>query len=260
MNFGLPISETSRAGFGLRYQYTNFIAGDDSELAQQFVEENGNVFNDFILSASYTSDSRDTAIFPTKGGLRALRADIAVPGSDLQYYKLTYQEQRYIPLTSRFVVALSGDVGYGEGYGETESLPFFENFYAGGPRSVRGFVANSLGPRETDDDDPVGGNFRMVGSIELFAPAPGGEQLSKTLRLGAFLDFGNVWETNGSDLIERPVSISGICGTRRVSRRPGCRRSEPSRSVWLPRSTRRMATKPKSSSSVSDRPSKGAHA
>lgn len=202
MNFGLPISETSRAGFGLRYQYTNFIAGDDSELAQQFVEENGNVFNDFILSASYTSDSRDTAIFPTKGGLRALRADLAVPGSDLQYYKLTYQEQRYIPLTSRFVVALTGDVGYGEGYGETESLPFFENYYAGGPRSVRGFVANSLGPREIDDDDPVGGNFRLVGSIELFAPAPGGEQLSKTLRLGAFLDFGNVWETNGSDLIQ----------------------------------------------------------
>jgi outer membrane protein assembly factor BamA len=75
---------------------------------------------------------------------------------------------------------LSGDVGYGEGYGETESLPFFENYYAGGPRSVRGFVANSLGPREIDDDDPVGGNFRMVGSLELFAPAPGGPQLSKT--------------------------------------------------------------------------------
>ncbi|WP_086010396.1 outer membrane protein assembly factor BamA [Thiocapsa marina] len=202
MNFGLPISETSRAGLGVRYQYTNFIAGDSSELAQQFVEDNGNVFNDFVLSASYTNDSRDTAIFPTEGSLRIARADLTVPGSDLQYYKLTYQEQLYIPLTSRFVVSLSGDLGYGEGYGQTDSLPFFENFYAGGPRSVRGFVANSLGPRETDDDDPVGGNFRMAGSIELFAPAPGGPQLSKTLRLGAFLDFGNVWQTNDSDLIE----------------------------------------------------------
>lgn len=202
MNFGLPISETSRAGLGIRYQYTNFIAGNFSELAQQFVEENGNVFNDFILSASYTNDSRDTAIFPTKGGLRVLRADLAVPGSDLQYYKLTYQEQLYVPLTSRFVVSLSGDVGYGEGYGDTESLPFFENYYAGGPRSVRGFVANSLGPREIGDDDPVGGNLRMAGSVELFAPAPGGAELAKTLRLGAFLDFGNVWETNASNLIE----------------------------------------------------------
>jgi outer membrane protein insertion porin family len=201
INFGLPISETSRAGLGLRYQYTKFIAGNTSELAQEFVEDNGDVFNDFILSASYTNDSRDTAIFPTQGGLRQLRADIAVPGSDLQYYKLSYQEQYYIPLTTRFVLSLSGDVGYGEGYGGTEGLPFFENYYAGGPRSVRGYVANSLGPREIADDDPVGGNLRLVGSVELYAPPPGWPELAKTLRLGAFLDFGNVWETNGSDLV-----------------------------------------------------------
>jgi outer membrane protein insertion porin family len=201
MNFGLPITETSRAGLGLRYQYTNFKAGF-SELAQEFVEENGDIFNDFILTASYTSDTRDTAIFPTRGGLRALRADLAVPGSDLQYYKLTYQEQLYVPLTTRFVVSLSGDIGYGEGYGDTDSLPFFENYYAGGPRSVRGFIANSLGPREVATDDPVGGNLRMVGSLELFAPAPVGGTFEKTLRLGAFLDFGNVWETDASDLVD----------------------------------------------------------
>ncbi|MCG6897825.1 MAG: outer membrane protein assembly factor BamA [Thiocapsa sp.] len=200
INFGLPISETSRAGLGLRYQYTNFTPGF-SQLAQEFVEDNGDVFNDFILSASYTNDSRDTAIFPTRGGLRTLRADLAVPGSDLQYYKLIYQDQIYVPLTSRFVVSLSGDVGYGEGYGDTDELPFFENYYAGGPRTVRGFVANSLGPRETDTNDPVGGNLRLVGSVELFAPAPVGGDFEKTLRLGAFLDFGNVWQTNDSDLV-----------------------------------------------------------
>ena len=200
MNFGLPISETSRAGFGIRYQYTSFKAGR-SLLAQDFVENNGDVFNDFILSASYTKDTRDTAIFPTRGGLRALRADLAIPGSDLQYYRLNYEEQRYVPLTSRFVLSLSGDVGYGGGYGDTESLPFFENYYAGGPRSVRGWVANTLGPRDLQDDDPVGGNLRMVGSLELFAPAPVGGTFEKTLRLGAFLDIGNVWETDDSALI-----------------------------------------------------------
>jgi outer membrane protein insertion porin family len=115
---------------------------------------------------------------------------------------LGYQEQYYIPLTTRFVLGFTGDFAYGEGYGETSSLPFFENYYAGGPRSVRGFVANSLGPREVDDDDPVGGNLKLVGSLELFAPAPGSPELAKTLRLGAFLDVGNVWQTNGSDLIE----------------------------------------------------------
>jgi len=201
MNFGLPISSTSRAGFGLRYQYTDFTAGF-SALAQDFVAQQGDNFNDFILTASYSDDTRDTAIFPSKGGLRSLRFEIAVPGSDLQYYKATYSDTRYIPLTSRFVLSLSADLGYGDGYGDLNYLPFFENYYAGGPRTVRGFRANTLGPRETSlPFDPVGGNLRAVGSVELFAPAPIGGDFEKTLRLGAFLDFGNVWVTEDSNLV-----------------------------------------------------------
>lgn len=200
LNFGLPISDTSRAGMGIRYQYTDFTAGL-SPLAQDFVAQNGNTFNDVILSGNYMNDSRDTAIFPTRGGLRSVYGEVAVPGGDLQYYKINYQEQVYIPLTSRFVFSLSGDVGYGDSYGDMNSLPFFENYYAGGPRSVRGWKANTLGPRELLTDDPVGGNLKLAGSIELFAPAPVGGQFEKTLRLGAFLDFGNVWTLQDSDLL-----------------------------------------------------------
>lgn len=200
INFGLPITDTSRAGLGFRYQYTDFTAGD-STLAQDFVATNGRTFNDYILSANYTSDTRDTATFPTRGGLRTVYGEIAVPGSELQYYKINYQEQRYVSLTSRFVFAMTGDIGYGDGYGDINSLPFFENYYAGGPRSVRGWKANTLGPRELSTDDPVGGNLKLVGSLEFFAPAPVGGQFEKTLRLGAFFDFGNVWSTHDSDLL-----------------------------------------------------------
>ncbi|WP_242471019.1 outer membrane protein assembly factor BamA [Thiocystis violacea] len=200
MTFGLPITDTSRAGLGFNYQYTDFTAGE-SDLAQQFVQENGNTFHDFALLADYTNDTRDTAIFPTRGSLRTARAELTVPGSDLQYYKLHYEEQIYIPLTSRFVFSMTGNLAYGDGYGDSDYLPFFENFYAGGPRSVRGWKANSLGPREISTDDPVGGNLKFSGSMEIFAPAPVGGQFEKTLRLGAFLDFGNVWSTYDSDLL-----------------------------------------------------------
>jgi outer membrane protein insertion porin family len=201
MNFGLPISSTSRAGFGLRYQYTEFEAGF-SQLAQEFVAENGDTFNDFLLSASYTSDSRDKAVFPTKGALQSLRLDVSVPGSDLEYYKTSYSGTRYIPLTTRFVLSLSGDLEYGDGYGDLDFLPFFENYYAGGPRTVRGFKANTLGPRETAVPfDPVGGNAKVVGSVELFAPPPVGGEFEKTLRIGVFLDAGNVYVTQDTDLI-----------------------------------------------------------
>jgi outer membrane protein insertion porin family len=201
MNFGLPITDTSRAGLGLRYQYTKFTAGTDS-LAQAFVAQNGDRFNDFILTASYTSDTRDTAIFPTDGNLHTVLGELAVPGSDLTYYRLTYKGRSYIPLTRRFTLSARGDIGYGDGYGDLSALPFFENFFAGGPNSVRGWEASRLGPVETGPNyAPVGGNLKLTGSVEVFAPPPLEGDFAKTLRLGLFFDFGNVWETYDTPLV-----------------------------------------------------------
>ncbi len=203
VNFGLPISDTSRAGVGMYYQNTRFFAGQFSDLAQEFVEQNGEDFNDVFLTLSYVNDSRDSAVFTTKGTLQSIFGEIAVPGSDLQYYRLNWRGRHFVPLTRRFTLALKADAGYGGGYGSTEAMPFFENFYAGGPSTVRGFKANTLGPRETTpgQEDPVGGNVKLTGGLELFAPPPIGGNFEKTLRLGAFLDFGNVWWTEPTDLV-----------------------------------------------------------
>ena len=196
MNFGLPITDTSRAGLGIRYRYTKFTAGN-SLLAQTFATDQGDQFNDFLLTASYTNDSRDQAFFPTKGSFQSLRAEVSVPGSDLQFFRLTYTHRRYIPLIKHFVLSLDADLGYGNEFGNTKDLPFFEHFFAGGPGSVRGWKENTLGPRETTlDEDPAGGNIKMVGSIQIFAPSPVEGEFAKTLRLGAFFDFGNVWTTS----------------------------------------------------------------
>ena len=201
VSFGLPLSDTATAGFGGYYQYTKFFAGQ-SFLAQDFVAKNGDVFNDVFLTASYVNDSRDAAVFPTRGSLHSLFGEISVPGSDLQYYRLTARGRQYVPLTERVTLALQGDVGYGDGYGSTEQMPFFENFYAGGPRSVRGFRANTLGPRETTlYQDPVGGNLELVGGLEVYAPPPIGGNFENTVRVGAFFDFGNVWWTEETPLV-----------------------------------------------------------
>ncbi len=202
INFGLPISDTSRASLGLRYQYTKFRAGSSSLLAQDFVLENGDQFNDFFLRATYVNDSRDSAVFATKGTLMTVTGEVAIPGSDLEYYRVSMRGNHYVPLNRSFTFALSGDLGYGNGYGDTEQMPFFENFFAGGPGSVRGWKAGYLGPRETyGDQDPVGGNLQLAGSVELFAPAPIGGKFKDTLRVGAFFDFGNVWWTESDPLV-----------------------------------------------------------
>lgn len=207
LRYGLPISDTSRAGLGIRYQYTKFTAGQ-SLLAQDFVAENGDKYNDFVLTLTYTNDSRDKAIFPTRGSLQVLSAEVAVPGSDLTSYRITYRHRQYVPLTQRFTFLARADLGYGGGYGDLATLPFFRNFYAGGPRSVRGYEANRLGPREAlEQNDPTGGNARIVGSLELFAPPPLEGGLSESLRLGVFFDFGQVWWTEKEPLVTPTGSV-----------------------------------------------------
>jgi outer membrane protein insertion porin family len=99
--------------------------------------------------------------------------------------------QQYVPLTKLFVFQAKADVGYGDGYGDFSEMPFFENFFAGGVRSVRGYEDNSLGPRDSQND-PIGGNFRTTGTAQILFPPP---FLTETnaVRLSLFYDVGNVF-------------------------------------------------------------------
>jgi len=116
---------------------------------------------------------------------------VAVPGLDLQYYKLGYEAQTFAPLTKNFTLMLNGEVGYGDGYSDYEELPFFENYYAGGIRSVRGFEDNTLGPQDSLGD-PLGGGFRVVGNVEILFPPPFFTK-TNSFRMSTFMDVGNVY-------------------------------------------------------------------
>ncbi len=102
------------------------------------------------------------------------------------------------------------NVGYGDGYGDDEVLPFFEAYYAGGIGSVRGFESRSLGPRSEalyydqrnindPDPDPIGGNLLTEASLELIFPTPFAAD-SRSVRTFLFADAGNVFETQRTDI------------------------------------------------------------
>ena len=72
-----------------------------------------------------------------------LFGEVSLPGSDLQYYKISYEHRRYWELTNDFVISVNGEIAYGDAMGGTSILPLWENFYGGGPGSIRGFAARS---------------------------------------------------------------------------------------------------------------------
>ena len=122
--------------------------------------------------------------------------NMTVPGSDLEYYKISYITNTYLGVTSATSLLLRSNLAYGGGYGDTSSLPFFERYFAGGIRTVRGFESNSLGPRDPVSGFAIGGNMRVVGGADYIFPIPFVEKPPSSVRLSAFLDIGNVFLNN----------------------------------------------------------------
>jgi outer membrane protein insertion porin family len=114
-----------------------------------FIDIYGDSFTDFTLSASWVQSSLNRGQLATRGASQSFGVEFTVPGSDLEYYKVSYNAQYFMPVARAFTLRFRGELGYGDGYGDNEDLPFFENYFSGGFGSVRGFKSNTLGPRST---------------------------------------------------------------------------------------------------------------
>ncbi len=211
VSFGFPLNEFDTLVLLPGYDHVTIdtTTGTPVEIFD-YIDQNGDTFNEFKLDASWARDTRNRVVFPTSGSLNQISTELAVPGSDAEYYKLNYRGVMYYPFARWLTWSLSTDIGYGDGYGNTDGLPFFENFYAGGLRSVRGYKANTLGPRYSDNE-PSGGAFKTVASTQLILPVPFLEK-SENVRTAVFFDVGNVFATPSDfDANELRYSV-GIAG------------------------------------------------
>ena len=193
VRFGVPLSELATFSTGLNYEYTEITetAGTSDEI-KQFLVDNGDEYSIATFDIGYAYDSRNRTVFAESGWLNRLSLSTAIPGSDLEYYKLGYRAEFYSALTETLVFSATGRIDHGDGYGDQESLPFFKRYYAGGVRSLRGFDNSSLGPVDSTGD-AAGGDFRTLGTLELIFP-PAFDVEDGQTRLSLFTDFGNVFK------------------------------------------------------------------
>jgi outer membrane protein insertion porin family len=190
---GVPFTDIDNLTIGLGYDDTNITTYVDSPArirayVTTFGEQNSSVPGTLM----WTRDTRDSAIYTTRGGTQRASAEVGLPGGTLRYYKLGYQNQRYFALNNTFTLYLNADIGYGAGL-DGKPLPFFRNYYLGGVSSLRGYSTSTIGPKY-DDGAPVGGTKKVLGNAELLFPFPGMSN-EKSVRLSAFVDAGTVGET-----------------------------------------------------------------
>ncbi len=211
VTFGVPLSMYNRLSFSLGYQNTSIHASGfqpSDPLAglgtvgnripkeiRDFLSEEGDNFDEFSFSLSLMHNSLDRYIFPENGLRHGLSLQATVPGSDLQYYRLTYSAQYYKYISNGFVFTAMGSTGYGDGYGKTNGLPFYKNFYVGGGKSVRGYRESSLGPKDSLGK-PFGGNAMVNGTLALIIPSFFVPE-AKSVRTAIFIDGGQAYNTYG---------------------------------------------------------------
>ena len=172
--YGLPMTENNR--FNLTLRYFNWevrsTANSSTEIVN-FIAKNGSSFDNFSTLVSYGIDTRDRRNFTRNGFSTSLSGELFIPGSDLEYYKIKFRTDSFFEVSRELdiVARLRGRVLYGQGYGGTPGLPFYDKFKAGGKSTVRGYKKNSLSPDDSEGK-PLGGDFMIAGTAEVIVRPP----------------------------------------------------------------------------------------
>ena len=204
IDYGIPLSEYNRLRFEIGVVQNELGVTDASaDEVFDFIRDNSDEFDDSTPNSeidgdvydmvfgviSFAKDTRNRRIFADDGNLNSISLEVNT--GDLDYYKARYRHQTAYSITDSIAFSFKGKIGYGQSRSDSEELPIFEKFTAGGVRSVRGYEFNSLGPLDSNGD-PFGGDLQVITTAEVLFPI---EALgsSETFRLGVYFDAGNVF-------------------------------------------------------------------
>ncbi|WP_114700794.1 outer membrane protein assembly factor BamA [Psychrobacter proteolyticus] len=220
LNYSYPVDETKRISAGLNVDKTSVRGGRFLGISnvQEIIDDGGTVedftgdfegrtgfkndYQTYNLLFGWDYSTLDRPVFPTKGMSHTVDATIGL--GDNNYQKLVYRGNIYYPLYKDWIARGYTKLGYGN------DLPFYENFYAGGYGSVRGYESSTLGPKSesyynaingnTENlDEEVGGNALATVGAELILPMPFKGDWADQVRPVLFAEGGQVFDTSDKE-------------------------------------------------------------
>jgi len=140
----------------------------------------------------------DSPIFPRSGSkfMVDYRYAGGFLGGDIYSHRLKLELIKFIPVWSTHVIGLHSVYEVIEPFGG-KVIPFYEKFFLGGERSIRGFETFTIGPRGSNGA-VLGGNKSLYFNLEYAIPMT--EQFSFVF----FYDFGNAYDTG------IPISLKDV--------------------------------------------------
>ena len=220
LNYSYPVDETKRVSAGLNVDNTTVRGGRFLGIsnAQEIIDDGGTVedftgdfegrtgfkndYQTYNLLLGWDYSTLDRPVFPNKGMSHTVDATIGL--GDASYQKLVYRGNIYYPIYKDWVARGYTKLGYGN------DLPFYENFYAGGYGSVRGYKSSRLGPKSQSyndaindsvryKDEKVGGNALVTFGTELILPMPFKGDWADQVRPVLFAEGGQVFDTTDKE-------------------------------------------------------------
>ncbi len=214
VNYAIPLSEHDSVSLNVGAEQREIVLGSDPATdITQYITDNGSKYTQLPVTVSYVHDTRNRSIFPSEGQRHRVSLQANVPGSDLEYQKLSYEGAAYMPVTDDVTFAVKGKVGVANASGKTTQVPFFDKYYAGGIGSVRGYDQSSLAPRgdAAHRDQILGGDTMASATAELQFPVPFAEDV-KGLKMSTFVDAGNAYNRSTSTGDEKAMRYSAGIG------------------------------------------------
>ncbi|MEM5364840.1 outer membrane protein assembly factor BamA [Paraburkholderia azotifigens] len=207
VKFGFPVLEDDKVFLGTGIEKETYKATGAPRIYKEYIGRVGEAPVNVPVTLEWLHDRRDNALIPGDGYLVQANAEYGAPLGASCYYRTDLLGQYYYSVAKGLVLSANIRLGYGQGLGDTP-LPIGKRYSAGGIGSVRGYKAGSLGPKDSDTGDSIGGTMIVVGNLEMSFPIPG-SGWDRTLRVFSFVDAGNVW---GEDGIVGSSDLRYSCG------------------------------------------------